>query len=98
MTDRTQLDIRSFRSFRDMVQQNKIWIPCPIPVSSLCKRADFVRGAVHLYFFSNWTTTEIGKRYGLSGPRILQILKQWVCWAIQFHYMVALEDPTVAQP
>lgn len=77
---------------------NRVSFPSQVPVFEKQTRPDIHWRLVQLYFIRGWSFRDLGKRYGISPQRVIQIVSMWRMRAVATGYIQEIpeEDPLLA--
>jgi hypothetical protein len=77
----------SLRVIRKAVRSHSLSFPSQVPVFAHLHRPDIQWRMVLLYFVHGWPSRKIASRYGMTGKRVTQLLRQWTSRAMLRGYM-----------
>jgi hypothetical protein len=75
------------RGLQAAVRGNLVSFPAQVPTYERQARPDIQWRLAVLYFVQGWSQTAAGRRYGISGPRVGQILKAWRMTSLKSGYI-----------
>jgi hypothetical protein len=79
---------------RKAVWSHGISFPSQVPIFTHLHRTDIQWRIVLLYFVHRWPSRKIASRYGMTGKRVTQILRQWTSRAILRGYLDRIPSET----
>jgi hypothetical protein len=77
----------NLRFIRKAVRSQSLSFPSQVPVFTHLHRPDIQWRMVLLYFVQGWPSRKIASRYGMSGKRVTQLLRQWTSRAMLRGYL-----------
>ena len=85
-------------TMRLAIWSNRVSFPAQVPVFPKLTRSDIQSRVVQLYFLRGWSFRDVGKRYGLTPQRIMQIVDRWRARAIATGYIqeIPVEEPALS--
>ena len=80
----------NIRLMRTAIQNHLISFPSQVPIFMHLQRADIQWRIVLLYFVHGWSSRKIADRYGITGKRVGQLLRQWISRAVLRGYLAPI--------
>jgi|SRR5580698_344239 hypothetical protein len=81
------IDQLPLHELRAAIRANRVSFPSQTPVFVSQHQVDRQRRVVQLYFVLGWNSGRIGRRYGITGSRVIQILGRWTRRAVELGFI-----------